>query len=369
MNSKNLRILAIVAIVLAVVSLAVSLSDKPDQAARQVLLAGLAERINDVSSIEVFTAGELRIVKLVPAETGWISETNNGYTANGARVRRTLISLADANIVENKTAKPEFYSRLGVEDISAEAATGALITLTLPDATHSIIIGDSGVSGGEFSYVRRAGEPQSMLVSGVFDISKSTVDWLDATVIDVSSAEIESVEVHHPDGEVLRIFKDEAAASDFSIVDLPSGRELNYAGVANTLGSVLSNLEFLEAIPAKDFEAGEIKPVVARFKLHDGWVITAQSWQNGIDAQHTFSVALDIEQANQYLSDEATEEDGATADYTTAIAALQEKADLLNQRVSPWVYKLPAYKWEQLVRRMDDMLKEIPPPPLAGPNP
>ena len=94
MNDKNLRTLAVVAAILAVIALLVSLLDGQDNDPEQVFLPGLADNINSISSIEIFSAGDQFVVKLVPADSGWVSESNGGYPADIARVRRNIIALA-----------------------------------------------------------------------------------------------------------------------------------------------------------------------------------------------------------------------------------------------------------------------------------
>ncbi|MGI9307839.1 MAG: DUF4340 domain-containing protein [Gammaproteobacteria bacterium] len=379
MNNNTLRNLAIAAVILTVIALLVSLSDNNPERTSESLIPGLEARINEINSIEVFSAGDELVVKLVPSENGWISDTNGGYPADIGRVRRNVIALAEANIEEQKTAQPENYSRLGVEDISDASASGVMISLNLPDESHRIILGDSGVSGGAYSYARLAGEAQSVLVSGTFDVSKSVEDWLDISFLDISSAEIQSIQIQHPDGETLSIAKMEPDDTDFRVENIPPNRELNYAGVANTLGSVLSSLDLLDVGPAEQFDAGDTEPVIAIFNLFDGTVITAKTWQEEDNVKHAFSATVDEKRANAFVADtvaelEASGENAESdADTIAAIvdaenitlSAIQQGADELNEQLTPWIYSLPAYKWEQLVRRMEDLLKNnsLPGPP------
>ena len=63
----------------------------------------------------------------------WAVAEKDGYPADVEKVRQTLISLAEARIVEPKTANPDFYDRLGVEGVEDEAAGGLAVMLTGAD--------------------------------------------------------------------------------------------------------------------------------------------------------------------------------------------------------------------------------------------
>ena len=60
------------------------------------------------------------------------------------------------------------------------------------------------------------------------------------------------VTVTHPDGEVVSVAKADADQSNFDVEAMPEGRELQYASIANVMGTVLSNLGLQDVEPLTD---------------------------------------------------------------------------------------------------------------------
>ncbi|HHQ14350.1 MAG TPA: hypothetical protein ENK16_04935, partial [Chromatiales bacterium] len=122
----NLRRLTILVLIAAALALLTVFLNRPESATGQgqLLLPELAGKLNDIDRLVVTAAGNKRLATLVKGPERWIVEDADGYPANVGRIRRNLIELAEARIVETKTAKPEFYDRLGVQDVSEDSAGG-----------------------------------------------------------------------------------------------------------------------------------------------------------------------------------------------------------------------------------------------------
>ena len=69
-----------------------------------------------------------------------MSERDN-YPADEGKVRKLLIAIADAKVLEEKTSKPESYATLGVEDTKAAGATSLRIDLVGAPKPVSLIAG------------------------------------------------------------------------------------------------------------------------------------------------------------------------------------------------------------------------------------
>ena len=62
----------------------------------------------------------------------------------GPDPRKNLLALAEARIVEEKTSTPEFYDRLGVQDIALDnSARRAAGDHAVPDSALQLIIGET----------------------------------------------------------------------------------------------------------------------------------------------------------------------------------------------------------------------------------
>lgn len=332
MSRRALAILLALVGGLALLSVLLSLGDRAGPARSDSLVPGLRARLNDVARIVVRSGGDNVIATLVRADEGWLVEERGGYPADVARIRKNLIALADAVILEEKTSNPELYGRLGVADLEDPSARGIGLRLKAGDEAMEIIVGDRGPDD-ESSYVRRAGERTSWLVSGRFDLGRETHEWLDRAVLDLPAERVTGVVIAHPDGERLRIGR--AADGDgYAVADVPAGRELLGPWVAGNIAGALADLR-LEDVHSRD-ALGEDpgKPVVATFSTDDGLRVESSAWRTGDGTRFTFIASTAPDAA-----------DTATAG-----------AEALNARVAGHVYTLASFKAEQLTRRMRDLL-------------
>jgi hypothetical protein len=373
MSSRGLLTLLIAVVLLIVVGFVVSTSDSPERTTSELLLPQLSGKLNEIESITVTAAGDTTVATLRRGTEQWTVAEASNYPANLGRIRQNLIALADARIVEEKTSNPAFYDRLGVVDIGDEKATGTQLEIAAPEFTATLIVGDTGVSGGNMAYVRRSGEPQSLMVSADLDLSDDRAEWLDRDVMDISSAQVHRVIITHPDGGTLNLQKDSPDATDFTVAGIPEGRELSFGGVANSIGAVLSSLRLDEVAPGATFDAGAAEPVIARFETFNGMVVQARVFPVDAGVRVSFEVSADPALAvdgsdlreaaadapsaeAEEAGDEALEGTEAADDAVDRFAAVQAEAEKLNQRLQGWIYTLPSYKTDQLTKRLEDLL-------------
>lgn len=311
-----------------------------------LLLPELKSQLNDIRRVVITGPGNQPIATLERGAELWTVAERNNYPADVGRLRKNLLALAEARIVEEKTSNPEFYERLGVQDLADEGAGGVQLTLAAEQELASVIIGQAPSGSSDYSYARRAAEPTSWLIAGQFDLPKTGGEWLDRSLTDIPAERIESVTISHPGQGTLRLSRparapasspDEAADSaasdsvlDFEVDGIPAGRELRYPGVTNSIAVALAELQ-LEDVTTRDALGSEpVKPVVARFVTTDGLVVEASAWKLADGTRITFLASGEGEAGKE--------------------------ADALNARLGGWVYTLPAYKTEQFTRRLTDLL-------------
>lgn len=324
------------------------------------VLPGLSAALNDVNSVTVRRAGDTTVATLRRNKSGWVIADRDEYPANFARIRQNLRGLAEAQIFEAKTANAEFYERLGLRDIADAQATGTELDIQAPDYSARVIIGRTDEGGGSLAYVRRAGEAQSYLVTASLDPGSSAADWLETAILDLPSTRVRSVQIRHPDGEILAIAKPRSESTNYTVADVPEGRSLTYDGVANAIGAALAGLTLDDVEPVADFDAGERDVTVARFETFDGLVVEVSTWQLADRSVQTFTAtavaqAPEAEADEQADGDENAESTNGPTD-AEAIARVEQEAATINTRLKGWIYSMPSFKADQLTRRMDDLL-------------
>jgi len=366
MNRRTFFTLAAVAAVLIVLAILGQRSDETGPIAGEsvgsLLLPELAQNLDSVGEVVVEGAGRERIVSLEKADDDWIVSELDGYPAAPGKIGALLIALGEAKIVEEKTANPDFYPRLGVEAIDEAEAAGLEVTLVAEGGRFEVVLGDSYGSGQR--YARLAGEPLSYLIDRDPEIARKASDWVEPEILSIDSSRIQRVEISHLDGEHLVLTKPTRDAMNFEVDAIPEGRELQYAGVANVTGGVLQNLR-LEQVARETANAAE--PVVTtEFRTFDGLVITVTATVEGDeDPWLAFSADYDAEQALRFATDAVDDVagepagSGAEPDDSSELDA-QSEAGAIDARLNSWRYRIPSYQYSQMTRRMDDLLRALP---------
>jgi hypothetical protein len=393
MSRRGLVILIVALVVLgALVAVSQRKTSPAPTAVGTALVPGLQESLNDVERVGIVKAGGEAVATLEKRESGWVVANKSDYPADVTKLRQSLRALAEAKIREVKTANPEFYDRLGVVDTSDSKASGVAVSVTVPGKDFgTVILGNT--EGAKQRYARRANEPQSYLIDRDPEVPKNASQWLDARILDVRGDRVQQVTIRHADGETVSVSKASADAANFDVAAVPKGRELLYAGVANVIGSALRELN-LEDVERADDNAGE-RPVHVEFKTFDGLVVRATGTQRGDEKWLTFEASVDAEQAAKFAPPAAADAAPAGAESpadageaapqpaTGAPAAAPPAADAsaatsapdapasaarpdpaaeaerINERVSGWRYKIPSFQYDQMTRRMADLLKPV----------
>lgn len=375
-------------------------------------LPGLAEGINDVTVLRLVGAEEKPIVTLRRGDAGWTVEEKDNYPADVAKVREYLLKLSQATLVEPKTANPELHAKLGVEDLAGKEAKGARLELEGLAQPTKLIVGNFNGAGGDGTFVRRPDEDQSWLAKGNLTADKIAANWLQRELADVPSSRIRHVRIVRED-KALEVEKTEPTAANFTVLNVPRGRELSSEFVANGLGSVLAGLRFDDVVRAEKAPqptAGHWDVIYTAF---DGLVVSARAWETDGKPYATFvasldesvaSAAIEAEQAKARADYEALKAEAETkaeppagaaapaageAPATPAAApsgesaakpvatapepplavadpakhreerltALRQEAESLQRRFEGWAFVLPAFKFANMNKGMDDMLK------------
>jgi len=349
MNTRTLIWLAGALAVLAALAVVGQRQTVPVTAldGNSAFLPGLMDSLESVTTISIVGANNEPVATLSRGADGWTIGERGGYRADLTKVRHTLLSLAEAEILEPKTANPALHSRLGVAAVDAQDATGLAVTLSGPAAPVTIIVGDA--AGDYRRYARRDGEDQSYLINRDPELGATAADWLDTAIIDLPAERVREVTVTHPDGETLHVFKESREQMNFTVEGIPDGRSLLYDSVANVMGSVLQNLTLEDVEPATE---SAMAPPITEFRTFDGLTVTV----HGIKRDDTAWIGISATADPSSGADEPASAESEAGDATPARDPLQEAATI-NARLAGWRFRIPTYKYEQLTRRMADLLQ------------
>lgn len=390
MNKKTLVRLGVVCVVAIAASVAINRSRLPvseHSAKAAALVDGLKEHINSITAVTIATPGQPAAVSLVQGDKGWQVASKGGYPADVGKLREYLLRVADSSLVEQKTASRERYPELGVSDLSEPGAKGIEVKV---DGLAQPVDFIAGVYNTKSSgtYVRRAGEAQSWLASGNLVADRNAGDWLQKDLANISADRIASVTITPVDGKSLRVFKNAASDAQYSIADLPKGREPVSEYAANGLASALAELRIDDVEPASAAAQPE-RATRARYTTFDGVQVDATIWTEAEKTRVSFHAALapdaagkdepaasekaadgkadsgDGKKAGAEAAATESDEDSAEADKedVAEAAAIDPEAEVsrLNAAFDGWYFVLPAHKVGNMTKTMDEMLKPLEP--------
>jgi hypothetical protein len=322
MNKTKLIILAAVAgiIVIAAALLIVDQRDEPQLSGGR-MFPDLETRLNDVTRFAVQLSKD-ETLNLERHNGEWLVAEKADYPANLEQLRKVLLALARTEKIEQKTSNPEYYERLGVQDMDNAGEQTRLLRITANETTLAeVIVGKNG-DGGK-SYLRPVNQPVSWLGSEWIDLPKRVNAWLDAQLLAIDAERIDAVEVVHPDGLQLRIEKQADGLKLFSGDQQLPAKTDELERVAGTLDSLS-----LEDI-AENVESDDDTWRTTRFITSDGLTIAAQTRSEGDRLLARLTAEIHGQTPSEALQDEAQQLNERLGGRTFVLASF------LNNRFAP----------------------------------
>ena len=322
MNSNTLRLLGVVVALLVVALFVVERGEDGGAQSGELLFPDLKDQLNDVTALRIERYDQDPVI-INRDGSAWRVAARDGFPADVSNIREVLLAVAEAETIEAKTANPDMHGRLGLTGPGAENSKGTMITATVGETDYALVFGNVAQTSNR--YARKAGEDQTWLVNQNPDIPDSAGDWLVSDLVDIASTEVRSVTITHPDGETIHIGKAAEEDTNFTVSDVPDGRELSYSTVGNGIAGALNDLDLDDVRRAiQDDEA-----VITVFETFEGMTVTVRT------------VKTDDE---NWLSLEA---DGGP----------ETGAESLNTLASGWQFRVADYKANLFTRRWEDILE------------
>ena len=246
MKTKNLIILAVVALVLGCAAYFLKSGSRPAAAKLngKSILPGLS--VADVARVEV--GGKLA---LAASTDGWKVETLHGYPADREKIAENLMKLAELKVGQVVRGR-----KLGAESkvTLKDAAGKALAELTLGDKHEKKASGQAAMYGGggypDGRYVAFGGE--TVLVKDTLDAFDGDVkQWCNTRISSISSSDVKTVKYAHG-GETVELEK--GTNSTWVLKGLGPKEELD-TSKTYSLDSALSYLDFNAVADPKLTEA------------------------------------------------------------------------------------------------------------------
>lgn len=398
MNRKTLGIVATITVVALIAAVFTHRSQRADSevtSSADLLLPQLAGHLDDLSTIKLSVAGPKEIATFTRGAKGWVVTNRSDYPAAPAKLRELVMQLSDAKTIEAKTKNPDLYSKLGVEDVTAPNAAGVLVELEGMPNKAAVIVGNFNGGGGGGTFVRRLGDEQSWLIAGTLTVDRNVTEWIAKEIADIPSSRIREV-VIEKDGTTLRVSKPVGSDGNFVIDDMPNGRKPTTEFAANGLAGMLAGLRVDDVTTVAQMPA-PADAIKAHYLTENGVRVDATAWTNSDKHYAQFKASVDDTSANAWIGMEQAKQDAAyqaavaegtapaasrpdtattepaltqapdkplaltdpARDRTEKRSAIQAEADRLNAAFYGWTFTLPAYKFDNINKGMDDLLLPV----------
>lgn len=354
-NFVYLAVAAALSVLFAVVSFASNNQWSTGKSAGDKLFPKLVSEASQIATIEVRQGDST--VTLERTGGSWGLKTRGNYPADPVKVRTLLVGLAEADLVESKTRRPDRYAALELEDPADKSAKSRIVRML--DAKGKLIgevvIGkkrqDLLGTGKGGTYVRKPGDPQTWLANSELDTSAVTKDWLKTSLYTADAAKISRVTLEIPGEQPLRVERQAAPAKDAkqSVPDPaaaaaaklqfvgfpPTDKKLKDASAAESMTRALASID-IEDVRKLDAPPAGAGVSTVKLEVADGPTATLRLRKDG-DA-HWLTLAA------------------------TGEGEAKKAADEINQRTQGWEFKIPAYKADLILKKRADLLE----PPAAA---
>ncbi|MBL1320006.1 MAG: DUF4340 domain-containing protein [Methylophaga sp.] len=298
----------------------------------------------------------------------WFVKERWNHLADFNLVKRALIDISEAKIIERKTANPEQYILLGVEGVDDGGESIQITMLNGDKEVASLILGNERevgqTQGARRFYVRRAGEERAWLAEGYLNINPLMLNWIKSEVINIARERIARVDIIQPNGDKATIVNI-GVKDKFGTPEALGKTIFKYEQLGYDMAGTLFQLRMEDVQPLKDLSRGESEVVTAEFTTFDGLKITAET--SFIDGSYFSVFKAEYDAA---LVKTAPKDIVALNKLKTA-EQVQQEVKIINKELNNWAYRFGGFIGTNLMRAKADMVtvveQVIPmPPDLTG---
>ena len=354
MNGKKFMVLTGAAAVAigAAIALTTHRSNQQTDLGGTTVFADLKGALGEVEEIR-FSKGDGSSTTLHKDAGGWIV-VERQYPADAARVRELALALANLKIVERKTSDPANYAKLGVEAPDTPTATSTLVEVVAGKKTWALIVGKG--ADGRAVYVRKPTEAVSVLAQPLIAPDPDQKRWIDRLVTDIPGSRVHDVSVKTATGPAYLLSRADPGVADLTLSPIPKGRAAASSMSLNGQADALTAFHFddVRAVP----EGATAPADVATYRTFDGQVIEFTGHREGEKAFVRIAARRDADLAAKFPEPVAAPAAAATPVVTPAVAPKDETVEKLARRTKGFEYEIPAYKYEAIFKKQEDLLEK-----------
>jgi hypothetical protein len=320
-----------------------------------LMFEDLATRVNDVARIKVTrTDGVSTLESAVKdGKRQWSLKELYGYPVPIEIVRAVAAGAAQLRLIEAKTARPNLYGRLHVNDPKTNGAKGALVELfdTKDSKMAELIVGldKGGFIGISDVYVRRLNEERAWLARGKVPVPDKPINWLNTMITEVDLPRVRETTLYVPGQKPLRVFKKNEDERDFTLEGMPKDHELKELFGAEDISRSIQQLAFEDVQLAAKIGFDFTGTPRTRHTTFDGLIVEVRAKEVG---------------GKLWIAVKARPDPAPKEPKKVNAAKITKEVAKINAITSGWAYVLNPFETKNLNKTMANMTqsKDTAPP-------
>ena len=333
--------------------------------------------VNDLAQITIHSGtNELNLAK---RDQLWRVRERGDYPANFSQISGLLVKLADLKIAQAEEIGPSQLGRF--ELLPPGAGTNSGTQVELKDATgktRNLLLlgkkhlrqptGNSGFGGmddqgwpdGRYVMVGNGAKTIAVVSETLDDVQPKPESWLDQGFFSIEKPR--SIDVQYPEATNSWKLVRASETNDWQLADARAGEKLD-SSKFSSVTSPFNSPGFHDVLPAntKPEVAGLTNVTVVTVETFDGFNYTVKL---GSKRNDDFPAAVTV--AAKLPSARAVGKDEKPEDKTKLDAEFKDRQKKLAEKLADekkfegWVYLLPAYKVEPLLKTRSQLMAEPP---------
>ena len=318
--NKQVSVLAAIAILASGWVVWLSQSPSKDKFEASFLFDDLQVFANQIDSVEITDAQGV-LFSAQKLGNQWLATFDPQqptYPISQAKLANFVGTMMRAELVEAKTSKPQNYVRLGLQPIDIDDSMASLVILKASGNTWQVLVGNK-VTTGNGHYILKPDDSRSWRTDKTINLPIDKFSWLKRPILPYQAMDISSISrVDNIGWHIAR-----AASGKFQLTNMPTGKELEYDSILNSIVSSLTSLDFEQLLT---IDENVVKFLEVKSRLE---VITAE----GTVFQVIVS-EVDKKYFVNFISDGQSE------------------------YWQKWLYQVSYFSAQQLIKTLDDFLLE-----------
>ena len=203
-------------------------------------------------------------------------------------------------------------------------------------------------------------------------VENSPSEWLDKDFLKIQPERVRRVSILHPDRTALVLEKDKPNVLNFTVRNLPKGKNIRSQFVVNNIVSTVTSLELDDVKPQREIPFDETAVVTATVETFDGFEGTVTLLQKDethyVTVSAVFKAALiwnpepdEDSETNKQADQNGQEKEEVTKSENPSIkpeAEVKAEIEVLNKKVGSWVYVIPKFRAETILKKPEDLIEQ-----------